>query len=349
MGTPPSKTLIQPILFMMDAPRLLLALSLPRHSGILTPTVWESLKDCFPAFEIIQPEDFSPEDWREAITSYNPEILITGWDIHPVPSDPPPALRYICHLTGGIRRFIPRSYIERGIRVTNWGNSISHTISEMGLFLILHGLRNATATHDNLHVRRRWKEDIPPNRSLFGRRVGIHGFGRIARELVALLQPFQVEVSAFSPPVPKSIFREHNVTPAPSLQELFARNEIVVELEGHTPETAGMVKAEHLQAMPDQGLLVVVGRAGLIDETAFHEEIRTGRIHAALDVFWEEPLPADSPLRGLRNLALFPHPAGPTPDQLYRCGERAIENLRRYCAGEALLEPLDPEAYDRIT
>lgn len=334
---------------MTNTPRLLLALSLPRHSGILTPKVWETLKERFPDFEVIQPEDFSPEDWQDFISTDNPEILITGWDIHPVPEKPPPALRYICHLTGAIRRFIPRSYLEAGIRVTNWGNSISHTIAEMGLFLILHGLRNATATQDNLHVRRGWKEDLPPNRSLFGRRVGIHGFGRIARELVHLLKPFQVRVSAYSPPVPDAVFREHEVTPANGLLELFARNEIVVELEGLTPETTGMVKTKHLRAMPDQGLLVVVGRAGLIDEAAFHKEIRSGRINAALDVFWEEPLPEDSPLRGLRNLALFPHTAGPTPDQLYRCGERALDNLQRYRAGEPLLEPLDPEAYDRIT
>jgi phosphoglycerate dehydrogenase-like enzyme len=330
-------------------PSLLVSLSLERNTRLFSDDFWSRLKALFPDLRVIEPENLSTDQWQEAITAANPDILMTGWDIPRLPESPPPNLKYVCHLTGAMRKFIPRSYLEKGIRITNWGDSISHTIAEMGLFLILHGLRNANIHQENLHRLGHWKEEAPIDRSLFGRNVGIHGFGRIARKLVELLQPFRPRISAFSPPVPSDLFESCGVRQADSLHALFAENEIVVELEGFTPENRGMVQAQHLAALPDDGLLVVIGRAGLIEEAAFTREMLSGRIRGALDVFWQEPLPADSPLRGLRNLALFPHTAGPTPDQLHCCTDRALENLRRYLQGEALLEELDVSAYDRIT
>jgi len=327
----------------------LLAVSEYQLQKFFPPKLREQLHQLLPDLQSLDPDAHSEEEWQQRIQEINPRILLTGWGTRLLPSQPPSNLEYVCHLTGSMRASLPRNYLEKGIPVTNWGNSISHTIAEMGLFLTLHLLRNATAYQDNLHYRQKWREDIPPDRSLFGRSVGIHGFGRIARKLVGLLQPFSVNLSAYSPPVPSEVFQQAGVRQASSLEALFSENEIVIELEGLTPETCGMIKAEHLAALPDQGILVVVGRAGLIEEEPLIQEARKGRIHVGLDVFWEEPLPADSPLRGLRNVALFPHTAGPTPDQLFRCGERALENLKRFRDREPLLEPLDPQAYDRIT
>lgn len=327
----------------------LLAVSEFQLQKFFPPELRQQLHQLLPDLQTLDPDAYTDKEWQQRILEINPRILVTGWGTRLLPPQPPPNLEYVCHLTGSMRASLPRNYLEKGIPVTNWGDSISHTIAEMGLFLTLHLLRNATAYQDNLHHQRKWREDIPPDRSLFGRSVGIHGFGRIARKLVELLKPFSVQVSAFSEPVPSDVFQQAGVRQASSLEALFSENEIVIELEGLTPETRGMVKAKHLAALPDRGLLVVVGRAGLIEEEPLIQEALQGRIHLGLDVFWDEPLPADSPLRGLRNVALFPHTAGPTPDQLFRCGERALENLKRFRDGAPPLEPLDPEAYDRVT
>lgn len=294
-------------------------------------------------------EDWTEEQWEEYLQARKPEIIIGGWDTPPLPEHPPPGLKYVCNLTGGVRHFLPRSYLENGIQVTNWGNAISHTIAEMALYLMLHGLRYGPATHELMHHGHGWKQDLPAARSLFNRKVGIHGFGRIARELVKLLQPFGVTISAYSPPVPDDDFRAFAVTRANSLESLFSGCEILVELEGLTPETRGMVQERHFSLLPDGALFVNVGRAGVVEESALVREAVSGRLHFGLDVFWEEPLPADHPLRGLPNVALFPHIAGATEDQIFRLAERARENIGRYLQGGQLLEPLTPEAYDQIT
>ena len=70
---------------------------------------------------------------------------------------------------------------------------------------------------------------------------------------------------------------------------------------------------------------------------------------ASLDVYEQEPLPADSPLRGLLNCHLTPHTAGPTPDRYVDFGRAAIDNIRRYLRGEPLMHRVDMRIYDLIT
>jgi len=327
----------------------LLAIPTPQRKVLITDEWLDEVRRRLPRLEVVDTEKLDTQAWHRLLDRKQPEILLTGWGTPMLPEVPPENLEYIGNLTGSIRPFLPRSYLEKGVRVTNWGDSISRTIAEMALYLILNGLRRGPAFHENLHHRKAWKEGVPTTKSLFNRNVGIHGFGRIARELVGLLRPFDVSVSAYSPPVPDLLFQKYNTRRTASLDALFSENEIIVELEGLTPQTQGMVKAKHLKQIPDGGLFVNVGRAGLVEEEALVSEARAGRISFGLDVFWEEPLPEDSPLRGLPNVALFPHVAGATPDHYYRFRQRALDNLLRYLNGEALIEPLDLESYDRIT
>ena len=72
-------------------------------------------------------------------------------------------------------------------------------------------------------------------------------------------------------------------------------------------------------------------------------------MHFALDVFHEEPLPVDSPLRGLSNVMLTPHRAGPTDDRMRDAGEFAVDNLRAYANDEPLKAIVTPEIYDAST
>jgi len=74
-----------------------------------------------------------------------------------------------------------------------------------------------------------------------------------------------------------------------------------------------------------------------------------GRLQIALDVFEQEPLPADSPLRGLSNVTLLPHLGGPTRDRRRDCGALALKNLRTFLRGEPLKAAISLDVYDRST
>jgi phosphoglycerate dehydrogenase-like enzyme len=108
-----------------------------------------------------------------------------------------------------------------------------------------------------------------------------------------------------------------------------------------TDASRGIVGPELLAALPARAWLVNVSRGALVDEAALLEALRGGRIAGAvLDVFGEEPLPAGSPWWDAPNVIVTPHASGHT---LRFFDELVVENVRRYLAGEPLLNPIDPE------
>ena len=93
----------------------------------------------------------------------------------------------------------------------------------------------------------------------------------------------------------------------------------------------------------------ISARAAITDETALLRVATEGRIAVGLDVFVQEPLPPDSPWRGLRNASLTPHIAGPTVDRYPDAGAFALKNLRAYAEGRPLEAVVTPAIYDQST
>lgn len=290
-----------------------------------------------------------------AIQQVNPEVLMTCWSTPPLPEkwllSAECNLRYVCHLTGSVRHFLPRSFIERGGRVTNWGDVPSIAVAEHAVLLALAALRNLPAWPQVFGDASEATDRMQRlgARTLRGSRVGLHGFGRVARALVKLLTPFEVKLTAFSHGLSGAVLAEHGVQPAPSLRELYRGNDVLFVCEALTPHTERSVGTGELAALPDDAVLVNVARGGLIDEAALLREAKRRRVRVALDVFTTEPLPADSPWFQAPNAVLSPHIAGPTSDQYPRCGQLALDNLCRYLRGEPLTFVVTTDVYDRAT
>jgi phosphoglycerate dehydrogenase-like enzyme len=118
----------------------------------------------------------------------------------------------------------------------------------------------------------------------------------------------------------------------------------------HAPSnvhTRHMLNAERLALMKDDALLINTARGSLIDEPALIEELKSGRFFAFLDVTDPEPPAPDSPLRKLENVVVTPHIAG-CIERCHRMGELAVEELRRFFAGEPAVYQITPEILERI-
>ena len=127
-----------------------------------------------------------------------------------------------------------------------------------------------------------------------------------------------------------------------AINELLAQSDFVVVAAPLTSETRGLMNAERIATMKPQAYLINVGRGPLVDEAALAEALRCRRIAgAALDVFNQEPLPAESPLWDLDNLIITPHTASMTEKLWQRHFQLFLQNLRRYLAGEPLLFTVD--------
>ncbi len=293
----------------------------------------------------------SAEQWAEL----EPEIVLTGWSTPRLAegwaAERGGSLKYVCHLAGSVRHLVPRGFLERGGLVTTWGDIPSGAVAEQALLLALAALRNLPGWSAVIQQRAEAGSHIERlhTRTLFGRSVGLHGFGRVARALLTLLRPFGVTVYAYSAGVPEAMMRAAGVTPCDSIELLCSRSEVLFECEALTPTTAGSITAAALAALPDGAVFVNVGRGGLVDEAALLRECTAGRLRAALDVVVSEPLVPNSAFCRVENAVLSPHIAGPTFDQYPEIGAHAVANIARYLAGETPLATLSLAEYDRAT
>ena len=289
--------------------------------------------------------------YSEALQEAGAEIVITGWDSPTITVrtlEANPQLRYMCHLTGTLRAHVERQAIEKGLLVSNWGSLIGPEVAEGALVGIFACLKRTTQRAFLMHRDRGWLQGDSDGESLFRKRVGLHGFGAIAQALVRLLRPFECEVSTFSPHAPDEVLQQHQVKRVTELRELYASNRIISVHASDIPANHHIVNSEVLRAMQDGAVLVNTARGAVIDTAALVEELQKGRIHASLDVFETEPLPADSPLRGLLSCQLTCHEAGVGGDST-KFGDYAVENIRRYIGGEPVDSVVDLPRYDLMT
>jgi phosphoglycerate dehydrogenase-like enzyme len=334
----------------MPRPTVILTALTPQEINEFLPgPLLEDLRALAPRCEQIDPTKMSPDEYYRQLAAINPEVLVTCWKTPPLPATLPPKLRYVCHLAGSIKPLVPREHIAAGLLVSNWGGSISRIVAEWALFHMLSCLRRATYWTLAMHQGGAWKDGGTETASLFGRRVGLHGFGLVARELVRLLQPFGCVISVCAPDVTAETGAVHGVRAVATLEELFAQNDVIVELAPLIPATRGIVTEKLLRLIPPGGVFVNVGRGAVVDETALLTVAREGKIMVGLDVFTKEPLPADSGFRGLANVTLTPHLAGPTTDRRRDAGAFALENLHAYTEDRPLKAVVTTKVYDAST
>ena len=315
----------------------------------LPPDLEGRLREMFP--DLVWAEAPLEEDqWHSLLREHQPEILLCAWETPPVPAAALEHLKYVNFLCGSIRKLIPRELIEGGLQVTNWGSTVSNTVAECTLLLILASLRRVGNWSVAMRTQGKWKQGRHPDTlSLFGRRVGLHGLGAISRDLVKLLQPFNVQISAYSPSVPDDMYKQLNVRRCDTLENLFSTSDVLVELAPGKPANHHLVGDDLLKLLPEQAVFVNLGRGMVVDEAALVRASRERGLHIALDVYETEPLPVDSDLRGLDNITLLPHLGGPTPDRRRDCGKLALQNFENYLNSSELINLIDLNTYDRAT
>ncbi len=190
---------------------------------------------------------------------------------------------------------------ELGVAVANSPAHCTEDVAEHTLALMLAVTRQVVVGQRSL-ADGGWGVPSAAHRRLQGGVVGIVGLGRIGRRVAELCTAFGAEVLGFDPVTP-DVPGVRRVT----LTELLRRADIVSLHVPNTPANARLVDAEALALLRDGAVLVNTGRGEVVDEHALLAELHAGRLWAALDVFTEEPLPTDHPLRSAPHTVLTPH------------------------------------------
>lgn len=163
------------------------------------------------------------------------------------------------------------------------------------------------------------------------------GFGRIGREVVKRLLAFRARVVVFDPVVAADEIVRSGAVAAGSLDELLAQSDVVSPHCPSSPATRQLFNAAAFARMKPGAVFVNVGRGDLTDSRALVEALQSGHLAgAALDVFDPEPIPADHPIRSMRNVILAAHIASASPPAVRALRESAARTALRAVRGEAL-------------
>jgi phosphoglycerate dehydrogenase-like enzyme len=252
-------------------------------------------------------------------------------------------LKIVGHAAGSVKRLLPPEGWARGIVVVSSAALIADSVAEYTLWAMLSMQRNLYRYERIMKVERGWKtaqQDY--GHEVYFKKVGIVSASMVGRRVINLLKPFRCDVRVYDPYLSEEDSRNLGVRKA-SLEELFAECDIVSVHAPTTPETKRMIGAAHFKALHDGALFVNTARTWVLDQDALIAELQTGRIRAAIDVFDEEPLPPDHPVRDLDNVFLTPHISAYTTESRLRLVEGVAEDIRRFFAGEPLTLAVPPE------
>ena len=221
---------------------------------------------------------------------------------------------------------------ELGIPVANNGGANAIPVAEFALTLIMATYRNLR--RGDLAVRNDdWYNGDLLGQELFGKTVGIVGAGRIGSMLARLLRGFET-TTLYS-----DVIRSHNIEQVGArrvdLDELMSTSDVVSLHVPLMPSTDGLIGARELGLMKPTSILINTCRGQVVDEAALLNTLSNRRIYGAgIDVFQEEPTPADNPLLELDNVTVGPHMAGRSGESFPRRVEFAFENMARVWAGD---------------
>jgi len=156
--------------------------------------------------------------------------------------------------------------------------------------------------------------------------IGLIGYGNLGRALRPLLAPFAPTIRVYDPWLPDSVLRDADTIPA-SMSQTLRSSTIVFVLAAVTTDSEHLLGADELDLLPDGARLVLVSRAGVIDYTALLDRVAAGKIVAGVDVWPDEPVPADDRARSLEGLVLSAHRAGGIPAAFRQIGDMVLDDL----------------------
>ena len=277
-----------------------------------------------------------PDDLRAALADADALVVRNRTQVNAALLAAAPDLKAVGRLGVGLDNIDLAACGERGIAVypATGANDVAVAEYVIGTaMLLLRGAYGATAAV----AAGSWPRNALMGREISGKRLGLVGFGAIARETAHRALALGMRVSAHDPFVPADDpawrMGGGTVARAPDRVALIADSDVLSLHVPLTPETREMIDASVIARMPAGAILINAARGEVVDATAVVDALRSGHLGgAALDVFAKEPLDAaaGAPFRDLPNLILTPHIAGVTQESNVRVSRVTAQAVRRH-------------------
>ncbi|MDH0745045.1 bifunctional glyoxylate/hydroxypyruvate reductase B [Pseudomonas sp. GD03842] len=261
-----------------------------------------------------------------------------------------PRLQVVSSVSVGVDNYPIDELTRRGILLTNTPDVLTETTADTGFALIMATARRVVELADWVRDGQ-WKQNIGPahfGTDVHGKTLGIIGMGRIG-EALAQRGHFGFGM--------RVIYHSHSQKPAVdarfgaeyrNLDALLQEADFVCLTLPLTAQTQGLIGAEQFARMRPETIFINIARGKVVDEQAMIEALRSGQIRAAgLDVFTQEPLPADSPLLTFDNVVATPHMGSATHETREAMAACAVDNLISALNGQRPKDLVNPETWPR--
>ena len=238
-----------------------------------------------------------------------------------------PSLKVVGRAGIGVDNIDVKVATQRGIAVLNAPGANTVSAGEHAIALLLALLRYIPEASQSMREGR-WDRNGFLGTEIRGKVLGIVGLGRVGSHVAGMARSFGMHVIAHDPFLSAARADELHVT-LYQLDDLLTRSDVVSLHLPLTDDTKDMINREKLAVMKKEAVLVNTARGELVDEDALVEAVKTGEIAgAALDVFSEEPLPADSPLRQCDRIIVTPHLGASTTEAQTRVSLEICRSVR---------------------
>ena len=327
---------------MSDKPRVVVDPHFRRMEEIFSP---EDLIRLHETVEVIwgrderMPADLAGPALREAIA-----VVCSGWPYGPV-LEQARQLQAIIDVAGGFPSGLDYELcFTRGIRVLTCAPAFAPQVAEMALGLALAASRDIVLGDRAMRAgTEAWGHAGNIGTFLlYGKPVGFIGFGSLAQALRSLLAPFGCRIAVYDPWLSNGYLKSAGVTPF-ALEQLLESSEVIFVLASPTTENSALLSRSLLERIQPGAVLVLISRAYVVDFEALTELVLARRFKAAIDVFPNEPLAPDHPIRQAPGAVLSGHRAGSVKEGLWQIGTMVIDDL------EAIVQGLPPRRLQAAT
>ena len=265
------------------------------------------------------------------------EILLTSWGAPRLDAellDRMPRLRAVVHAAGSVQQLVSDELWERGITVTSAADANAVPVAEYTFATIILAFKRAFVHMRSPSTVVEWRDLVGSTRyGSVGRTVGIVGFSRIGRRVVRMLGQLDgIRIIVADPFVSAQAVADAGAELLP-LDDMLGQVDVLSLHAPALPETRHMIGAAELAALHDGATVINTARGWILDHDALLAECESGRLDAVLDVTEPDPLPTDSPLRTLPNVALTPHIAGSMGNEARRLADSALDDVEALLHG----------------
>lgn len=296
--------------------------------------------------------EMSAEELAGRIGDFDAILIRSGTELTADLIERARRLRVIGRAGTGVDNVDIAAATKRGIIVANAPESNSIAAAEHTLALALALYRNVPQAHRSL-VAGEWARSRYGGNELYGKTLGVIGFGRIGQLVAKRALGFDMEVVGFDKFVSPERFRELGVEGLETSEELYRRADVITIHLPKTPDTVGWIDAEAIAAMREGVRIVNCARGELVDLDALLAGLESGRVGgAALDVFPEEPF-TEHPLFERDDVVVTPHLGASTAEAQDRAGIVTAEQVRAALAGGVVTNAVNiaavrPEAMEAL-